>query len=338
MKKLIAFVVMLSFMFATVACGNSSINDFVGTWKTSGTTSTEVIIKEDGTFEWILHTVLGDATENGIVEVDKSKSIISFYIDSGNGINKNDWLETKEFQYFLSGNTLYFYKPAIMEEPWYTFKKQFVTDQSEPNATSEPETTSSETTNESGSEAVSADSTYGSILQLMNDVIGKNRAEAEKMIGEFFGVEIEDMSGLGLDAKINDIPTTLYVYVQMLTKDSARFNGMSLYADPDKDLVRGMEINLVNKSYAAVEIEDTAEFRDEIRKQFNDIKAELDNTYGEAYKAEKPQFDEDSFSHYYKLPGGGVAYCELRDFTQEGGNGRVSLKLIFADNENVLAP
>lgn len=205
------------------------------------------------------------------------------------------------------------------------------------STTSEPESTPSETTKESGSKLVSSDSDYGSILQLMNDVIGKNRAEAEKMIGEFFGVEIEDMSGLGLDAKINDIPTTLYVYVQMLTKDSARFNGMSLYADPDKDLVRGMEINLVNKSYAAAEIEDTAEFRDEIRKQFNDIKAELDNTYGEAYKAEKPQFDEDSFSYYYKLPGG-VAYCELRDFTQEGGNGRVSLKLIFADNVNVLAP
>lgn len=199
----------------------------------------------------------------------------------------------------------------------------------EASTATETERDTSETTK---TEVNYSDTTCGQVLKLMNDVIGKDRAEAEKMIGEFFGVEVED--GHALDAKINDVPVWYYVYVQMFTKDSVRFNGMDITTDREKGIVQCIELNLSNSSYVNVAIEDTPEFRDEIRKQYSAVKEEFDNVYGDACEKGNPEFDEDSFYLLFKKADGSVDYVELRDFTEEGGNGLVEMTIISADDEH----
>lgn len=327
MKKAIAVVILISLVFGIASCGNSSIKEFAGTWRTTEEFYKEVTINEDGSYEWTLHTVLGDTSEKGIVEVNKSKRLIDFYIDEGNGIDKGDWTNTLEFTYFLSGNTLYLYKKAIQEEPWYTFRKQSDTAQSDP---------AGETTNIGESMSAPSDTPYGSLFQLMSGVIGKDKTEAEKMIGEHFGVAAGDMYGHQLENTINGIPTILNGYILLLTKDSFRYNSLTIWTDPDKDTVRCIELELTNIGSTSVDIGDTPQTREEIKKQYDSTKQELDNAYGEAYKTDNPQFDEDSFCFFYNVSSGCKAYIEIRDFTQEGGNGLLKTKLLFADDDKLL--
>jgi hypothetical protein len=195
---------------------------------------------------------------------------------------------------------------------------------------------------ESGSSESSEDTkakssgNLGQLIELSHDALGKDAETAEKMIGEFFGVELEDrLNGVMTNTR-NDVVTVMRVYIQLLQKDDLRFNGMEMWVDQNDGHVRRIEYSLSLDSYNSVPIDDTPEFREEIKNLYKSSKDELENAYGEAFLADKVEWDEDSFCCAFNTPGNLYAYTEIRDFTEPGGNGLLKTTMVFADEKFLL--
>lgn len=191
------------------------------------------------------------------------------------------------------------------------------------------EGTSEATTTQNG--ASFSNSTLGSICQLTSDAIGTDLTTAEKMFNEFFGIELVDGTGNILTDERGGIATTVHVYVHMLVKDDVRFNGMQIWTDKEDGHVRRIELVLCNTSYTTVAIEETPEFMEEIKTLNKNINDELKKSLGDPYESGDLVWDEDSLYSVYKVSDGCLAYVEIRDFTEEGGNGLLKTQLIFAD-------
>ena len=170
----------------------------------------------------------------------------------------------------------------------------------------------------------------------MSGVIGKDQAAAEKMIGDFFGVELEDLLGGIMTDERNGIVTVVHVYNKLLVKDSVRFNEMEIWTDKEDGRVRRVEFILVNDAYNAYKIDDTPEFREEIKKQYSGVKERLQLSYGKEIKTGNPIYDEDSFFFIYQVSDECFAYVEIRDFTEEGGNGLLKMNIVYADVQDLL--
>ena len=179
-------------------------------------------------------------------------------------------------------------------------------------------------------------STLGQLFQISNDALGKDAETAEKMIGDFFGVELEDRLNGIMTNERNGIVTVMRVYIQFLQKDDLRFNAMEMWIDEKDGHVRKIEFRLVLDGYNCVHIDDTPEFRSEIKNLYNSIKDELKNACGEAFQADKIEWDEDSFYCAYNTPDNCYAYVEIRDFTEPGGNGLLKTSVEFADEKVLL--
>ena len=206
------------------------------------------------------------------------------------------------------------------------------TETSEKPETKKETTTQEETT----TQADSADAVYDQIFNLMSGVIGKDQAAAEKMIGDFFGVELEDLLGGIMTDERNGIVTVVHVYNKLLVKDSVRFNEMEIWTDKEDGRVRRVEFILVNNAYNAYKIDDTPEFREEIKKQYSGVKDRLQLSYGKEIKTGNPIYDEDSFFFIYQVSDECFAYVEIRDFTEEGGNGLLKMNIVYADVQDLL--
>lgn len=181
-----------------------------------------------------------------------------------------------------------------------------------------------------------SDSTLGMLFQLTNDVLGKDLATAEEMIGGFFDVELKDRTGSMVTSERKDIVTTIHSYIQILSKDSVRFNGMEIWTDKEDGRVRRIAITCTNSSYTAELIEDTPEFRDEIKKLNADFNDEMKRSMGDPYETGDLVGDEDSIYCYYKVTDDCLANIEIRDFTEPDGNGLLSTSIIFADCDVLL--
>ena len=181
-----------------------------------------------------------------------------------------------------------------------------------------------------------SNSTMGQLFQISQDALGKDAETAEKMIGEFFGVELEDrLNGIMTNTR-NDVVTVLRVYIQLLQKDDLRFNGMEMWVDEKDGHVRRIEYSLGLDGYNSVPIDDTPEFREEIKKLYVSSKEEFDNAHGRAFLADQIDWDEDSFFSAYTTPNKCYAYTEIRDFTEPGGNGLLKSTVVFADEKFLL--
>ena len=106
---------------------------------------------------------------------------------------------------------------------------------------------------------------------------------------------------------------------------------MEIWVDEKDGHVRRVEFSLVNDAYNAYKIEDTPEFREEIKKQYSEIQDDFQKTYGEAFEKGHPIYDEDSYFFMYNVANGIFANVEIRDFTEEGGNGLMRMSVIYAD-------
>ncbi len=193
-----------------------------------------------------------------------------------------------------------------------------------------------ETEETTAPKAASADGTYGELYELMNGVLGKDLASAEAMIGEFFGVELEDGLGGSMTETRRDIETKLHSYSELFAKGDYRFNELQIWTDTADGHVRMLEFTLVNEAYVAYKLENTPELEEEIKKQYEGIKGGLDKTYGDAFDKGNPIYDEDSYYFKYNVKDGNFAYVEIRDFTEEGGNGLLKMCIEFADVEAIL--
>lgn len=187
--------------------------------------------------------------------------------------------------------------------------------------------------NKSSGEIRFSDNTIGSIMQVMYNAIGKDQATAEQMIGEFFGVELEDRLGDRMTDERGDIVSKMHVYTDIFAKDSVRFNGMQIWTDDNDGHVRRIELTLCNTGYTTVPIEDTPEFQSEIISLFNDADGELQKSFGQPREAGASMWDEDSFWARYEISSDRYIYVENLNYTEPGGNGLVSTQIIFADAE-----
>ena len=189
---------------------------------------------------------------------------------------------------------------------------------------------------ESSGDNCFSDDVSGSIMQLMYDVIGKDQTTAEKMIGEFFDVELDDSLGNIMTNERNGIVTTMHVYTDMFDKDSVRFNGLQIWTDEKDGHVRRVEFTLDNSGIISVPIEDTPEFQSEIKNLYEDVNGELTKSLGQPRDSGRSIDDEDSFWAYYIISNDCFAYVEVIDYTEPGGNGLVSTSVCFADAEVLL--
>ena len=198
---------------------------------------------------------------------------------------------------------------------------------------SEPDTTEETETQVGGT---FSDNTLGSVFQLINDVMGKDLNTAEKMIGDFFDVELKDTTGAMVTSERMGIVTAIHTYAQILCKDSIRFNGMEIWTDEEDGRIRRVCLTCKNTSYTTAPIEDTPEFRDEIKKLNADLNAECRLAKGEPFQTGDLAGDEDSIYNYYNISDDCLASIEIRDFTEPEGNGLLSTSVIFADSEILL--
>lgn len=178
--------------------------------------------------------------------------------------------------------------------------------------------------------------TLGSLFQVCSDSMGKDLSEAEDSLGDFFGTRLEDQTGYILTDERAGIVTTMHVYVQMLEKDDIRFNGMEIWTDEKEGYVRKISFALENSDYITVPIDDTPEFREEIKGLGYSLNDALAGIAGEPFETGLCAYDEDSPYNYYLISDGFYANVELRDFTEDGGNGLMSVDLIFADCDVLL--
>ena len=178
--------------------------------------------------------------------------------------------------------------------------------------------------------------TLGSLFQVCSDAMGKDLSEAENLIGDFFDTRLQDQTGYILTNERSGIVTTMHIYVQMLEKDDIRFNGMEIWADEKDGYVRRISFALENSDYTTVPIDDTPEFREEIKGLGYSINDALESIAGTPFDSGLCAWDDDSPYNCYQISDSFYANVELRDFTEAGGNGLMSVDLVFADCDILL--
>ena len=191
-------------------------------------------------------------------------------------------------------------------------------------------------TEETTTETSASKGEYGELFNLMKDVIGKDQETAEKMIGEFFGTELDDRTGTWMTETRNNIETHLHVYSAYFKKDNIQFNELEIWTDVNDGHVRCLEFTLVNEAYNAYKIENTPEFRDEIKVQYEGIRDGLVSSYGDPFESGTPKYESDIYFAVHNIELNRFAYVELRDFTYEGGNGLFKMSVSFADVKEYL--
>jgi len=175
--------------------------------------------------------------------------------------------------------------------------------------------------------------TLTEITELISGVIGTDRTDAEEKIGEYFGVELKDTTGAFVSSEIKGLVFRVHTYPQILSKDDIRFNGMEIYTDQSDGHVCLVMLTCTNSDYTTEHIEDTPEFRDEVKKLNSDLNNVLKNSMGEPFKSGRLAMDENSIYYYYKVSDNLLASVELRDFTDPDENGLLSTSVFYVDNE-----
>lgn len=181
-----------------------------------------------------------------------------------------------------------------------------------------------------------SDSATGLICRLSVDVIGQDLETAKKYLGDFFGVELVDDTGFLLTEERGDITTHLHVYTVMLVKDDVRFNGVQIWTDEKDGHVRCIEYTLSNSSYTTVDIGDSPEVREEIKKLNAALFDELESSVNGHYNSDIWAYDEDSKYYDYNVDDMCLIRCGIRDFTEPGGNDLLSAELAFSDCKEYL--
>ena len=178
-------------------------------------------------------------------------------------------------------------------------------------------------------------STFGALCQMTVSLLGKDIETAEKEIGGFFGVELIDRTGNILSGSRNGIESAMHVYTELLTKDDLRFNGFEIWTSKEDGHINRIEYGLANETYTGYDIGNTSDTQEEIRQLTAGVNEELKAAYGNPAETDKLVYDEDSFYNVYKVSDSCFINVEFRDFTEEGGNGLLSVDIIFADCEDL---
>ena len=157
------------------------------------------------------------------------------------------------------------------------------------------------------------------VIDLMEDSIGKSRADAEKMFEDYFGVELEGVEALksGSDKR----PIQSYFYDTDLTKDGVTFTSLVIMEDVFAETVYSVEMNSNNLDTAKKEYDTSSGKKSEIK--------DLGKAMNKAVQAKvgKPDYTEplfegskESYSNRYKTDK--IVYIvSVRDLTEAPDKG-----------------
>ncbi len=137
------------------------------------------------------------------------------------------------------------------------------------------------------------------VISLMEDSIGKSRADAEKMFEEYFGVELEGVESMKSGSDEN--PLQFYFYSAVLSKDGVTFTSMAIAETVPDGIVYSVELNSNNLNAANKEYNTSSEKKSEIKNLCNAMNKAVEERVGKPMST-MPLFENSklSFSNMYK--------------------------------------
>lgn len=137
------------------------------------------------------------------------------------------------------------------------------------------------------------------VISLMEDSIGKSRADAEKMFEEYFGVELEGVESLKSDS--DERPLQFYFYSAVLSKDGVTFTSMAIAETVPDGIVYSIELNSSNLNAANKEYNTSSEKRSEIKNLCDAMNKAVEERAGKP-SSTMPLFENSklSFTNMYK--------------------------------------
>ena len=137
------------------------------------------------------------------------------------------------------------------------------------------------------------------VIGLMEDSIGKSRADAEKMFEDYFGVELEGKESLKSGSDANPLQT--YFYPSVLTKDGVTFTSLAITETMSDGIVYSVELNNNNLNTANNEYNTSSEKKSEIKNLCKAMNKAVEERAGKP-SSTMPLFENSklSFSNRYK--------------------------------------
>ena len=168
------------------------------------------------------------------------------------------------------------------------------------------------------------------VIGLMEDSIGKSRADAEKMFEDYFGVELEGVESLKSGSDEN--PLQFYFYSAVLSKDGVTFTSMAIAETVPDGIVYSVELNSNNLNTANNEYNTSSEKKSEIKNLCDAMNKAVEERAGKP-SSTMPLFENSklSFTNMYKTDKNiyVVSNRDLTERSEEDGNKLIDTNVLI---------
>lgn len=168
------------------------------------------------------------------------------------------------------------------------------------------------------------------VIGLMEDSIGKSRADAEKMFEDYFGVELEGKESLKSGSDEN--PLQFYFYSAVLSKDGVTFTSMAIAETVPDGIVYSVELNSNNLNTANNEYNTSSEKKSEIKNLCDAMNKAVEERAGKP-SSTMPLFENSklSFTNMYKTDKNiyVVSNRDLTERSEEDGNKLIDTNVLI---------
>ena len=151
------------------------------------------------------------------------------------------------------------------------------------------------------------------VIGVMEDAVGKNVADAEKMFEEYFGIELEGTPGAGSGG---NPPLQSYYYDSTLTKDGITFTSLVFMVVTTDDTVQQVQLTCDNLDDGKKEYDTSSEKKREIKSLCKAMNNAVQDKAGKPVNNE-PLFEgsKESYLNRYKTDKF-VYIVSVRDLTE----------------------
>ena len=168
------------------------------------------------------------------------------------------------------------------------------------------------------------------VIGLMEDSIGKSRADAEKMFEDYFGVELEGVESLKSGSDEN--PLQFYFYSAVLSKDGVTFTSMAIAETVPDGIVYSVELNSNNLNTANNEYNTSSEKKSEIKNLCDAMNKAVEERAGKP-SSTMSLFENSklSFTNMYKTDKNiyVVSNRDLTERSEEDGNKLIDTNVLI---------
>lgn len=168
------------------------------------------------------------------------------------------------------------------------------------------------------------------VISIMEDSIGKSRADAEKMFEDYFGVELEGVESLKSGSDEN--PLQFYFYSAVLSKDGVTFTSMVIGETVPDGIVSSVELNSNNLNTANNEYNTSSEKKNEIKNLCDAMNKAVEERAGKP-RSTMPLFENSklSFTNMYKTDKNiyVVSNRDLTERSEEDGNKLIDTNVLI---------